>query len=314
MEPYFKAAGGRKDVYRTPRLRQLYGLEPYEAETLAVPAEPAPLSDAVPASEAPRVLLGVGCFWYAQHLLEPAPGEAAFAGVLSAEAGYAGPGPEEACGCSAAEVVAVRYAVDAAGARPPSSASAAADPLRRQLQDAWDAAPAAPVLRRLLRLFWTCQDHRDPAGRATEGYVVQIIVFGEAQVAEAEASRDAFEQDLRLHFADDRRVAHVKIVDGVAPGAVYTPAAERQQHWFFKGELDDADYLVKDGQTKIGKAGLAEGLLGEPMPTPTLDAWVAAGVVTRTASPAVDGNCFLPPSRTQETTATRAGGGNGVHT
>ena len=83
-----------------------------------------------------RVILGAGCFWYLQHLIEPTPGSPAFPGVLSTEVGYAGKTNEEieleACGCSLQEVVDVRFAAVDGGAM--SELHELADPLARRLQ------------------------------------------------------------------------------------------------------------------------------------------------------------------------------------
>lgn len=151
-----------------------------------------------------------------------------------------------------------------------------ADPLARRLQGVWQRDPSAPVFHQLLRLFWLAQEQRTP-NRFTDGYEVTIMCFGGAeQCAAAEASRAAFEADLRRHHGSkELGLDHVHIMDGAT--STYRTADERQQHWFHKGALADRE-PGKDGQTRISeRLGLTGGLGGVPMDTPSLDAWVSSG-------------------------------------
>lgn len=229
-----------------------------------------------------EVVLGCGCFWYLQHLLEPAPGQPAFGGIIATEVGYAGRTNEEieleACGCSSNEAVKVFYDESAADASGP-----AADALACRLQDGWQTA-GGDTFRRILWVFWMCQEHHKPGSRFTDGYQVKLVVDGDEQRAAAEESRAAFEHDLREHLQSDAiSLSHVEVVDGSRGRSSYTRAEERQQHWFHKGSLAEGT-AGKDGQTALSaRAGLGGGLGGSPLTTPkALNAWVVgAGAASR---------------------------------
>eukprot|EP00931_Biecheleriopsis_adriatica_P092707 TRINITY_DN66499_c0_g1_i1.p1 TRINITY_DN66499_c0_g1~~TRINITY_DN66499_c0_g1_i1.p1 ORF type:complete len:257 (-),score=34.90 TRINITY_DN66499_c0_g1_i1:19-726(-) len=217
-----------------------------------------------------ELLIGVGCFWYSQHLLEPRPGEPAFPGIESTEVGYYGGTPEEveACGCSMKEVVRIKYSGDT----PSGNALELplADPLGQRLQEIWQRdASEASTFRQLVRLFWMCQNHNRSDNRFVSGYKVQLVVFSEYDRVEAERSRQAFAEDLRCHLESKEAVSleHVEIINGSVSD--YMAAEDRHQHWFHKGAGP-----ALDGQSKLSKKGLGVGLGGMVMLTPNLDSWL----------------------------------------
>ena len=97
--------------------------------------------------EEERVLFGMGCFYASQELLDSIPG------VISTRVGAAGLGPiESACGC-----------METNSPQAPNEV----------VEVVFD--PAQLTFRRLLKIFWTSQDHSNPEGPYLSGYRSQIV-------------------------------------------------------------------------------------------------------------------------------------------
>lgn len=228
-----------------------------------------------------EILFGLGCFWYAQHLFEPNPGQPTFPGVLRTEVGYAGRTNTQielsGCGCSSQEVVRISFT-----SSPTAHVDALdhVDPLIAELQKWWMQHPRASTLRKLLRTFWRCQDHLGgPSSHFTEGYEIKIVVFKKQHYKLVEQSRGCFQQDSQAHFGCQHSLDHVSIIDDSeenTSGPTFIAAEQRHQHWFYKGSLPVAER--PGGQSSLSRKGLAAGLgaLAPDISTPALDQWAAA--------------------------------------
>lgn len=176
---------------------------PGRAEALRVPSthfvNGAPLEPADPALRA--AVFGLGCFWGAERMFWQTPG------VVSTSVGYAGgltPNPtyEEVCtgGTGHTEVVRVFF-----------------DPARVSYDD-------------LLRVFW---EGHDPTQGMRQGndagtqYRSAIYYFDDAQRTAAEASRDAYQRELK-------NAGYGTITTEIAPAPPFYFAEDYHQQYLAK--------------------------------------------------------------------------------
>ena len=148
-----------------------------------------------------QAVFGMGCFWGAEKMFWQTPG------VVSTNVGYAGgetPNPtyEEVCSGGTGHVEVVRVFFD----------------------------PARVSYDELLRVFW---EGHDPTQGMRQGgdvgtqYRSAIYVFGEEQLAAAEASRDAYQSRLRA-------AAYGAITTEIAPAPVFFYAEPYHQQYLSK--------------------------------------------------------------------------------
>jgi len=187
----------------------------------------------------PKVMFGLGCYFGTQPFFEQVKG------VLHTNVGYSGTGMIARCGCMVQggpnEVVRLAY------------------------------DPKIVTLQQLIWLFFVVQDHTDPFGDVMGDcgrphYRSEIVVYSSADAAIATKCVEAYKEDIRSEFGEDKeRVIdrYVKVL--LQSDFPFVPAENRWQHFLSKPEGKQSSYQVLRP-------------LSRPNETPYLDAVVADAV------------------------------------